>query len=292
MRTDKELGAFRVMEALSAVDEELLERSEETAVKSKNKMTVRGFVRRYRAACAACLCLLVLGAAYFGLRQMRMGSFGESKNTNMNGGGADNGFGPMAAGEENAAPEDGAAPEYAPQEAAGNSLSNNGMPAGIEPEWLEVEQLAAQPEKLKTEEAARVDEMQQSVDKLVGSDDAATQGIPEAEEFGAEAAVPERYSPVETETGFGNQGSLLYGWSDGEHGLWLRITQTELTAGLRFTVEPPVYTVQEEWRDLFPDAGADGYAQFALLYENGMLVEYCGALDREEVIRLLESLVQ
>ena len=118
------------------------------------------------------------------------------------------------------------------------------------------------------------------------------QSTPAREEPGADADVPIRYSPVETEAGSGEQDSLLYEWSDGEQSLWLRITQTDLTVDLRFDAKPPVYTVQEDWRELIPDAGADGYVQFALLYDNGMLAEYCGALDREEIIRLMESLVR
>lgn len=295
MRTDKELGALRVMEALSAVDAELLARSEKTTVKSKHKMTVRRFVQRYGVACAACLCLLVLGAAYFGMSRMRMGAVGGGKGTDGNCGGADNGFAPMTAGELNDAPEE--VPEYAEQEAAEDYASDGGMSVRPEPEWLDVEQLAVQSdtarnqelteETLKTE-AAKQDEL--AATTPVDSDGSETQRKPVAEGVGAEAAVPESYSRAETENG--NQGSLLYEWSDGEHSLWLRITQTELTADMRFDVEPPVYTVQEGWRELLPDAGVDGYVQFALLYENGVLAEYCGALEREEVVRLLESLIE
>lgn len=295
MKTDKELGAMRVIEALSAVDEELLERSGKTAENRKNSMNVRRFVKKYTAACAACLCLMLLGAAYFGVSRIRMGSASESsKGMNMNGGAA---F--QDTDTDGAAPEE--VPEGAEAEAAGNAFSDEGMSVLAEPEWLDVEQLAALPAAVQEtaetetiredlrEENEKNNELQQSADKSADADNAAVQGTP-AIEPGAEAAVPERYSPVEMGIGSGDQGSLLYEWTDGEHGLWLRITQTELTVNLRFDMEPPVYTVQEEWRDMIPDAGADGYVQFALLYENGMLAEYRGTLERAEIIELLESL--
>lgn len=293
MKTDKELGAIRVMEALSAVDEELLERSGKTAVESKNRMTVRRFVQRYAVACAACLCLMVLGAAYFGMSQMRMGSAEDSKGMSMNSGGTGNNSGLRDEAPQNAMPQE--VPEYAAEGAAGNSIFDYGTSAPMEPEWLDVEHLAVLPDATVAREPAAAEkdntraetvnenDRVQSADKSSGSDGAVMQSTPEA-------AVPERYSPVEPEAGSGEQDSLLYEWSDGEKSLWLRITQTELTVDLRFDAQPPVYTVQEEWKELIPDTGADGYIQFALLYDNGMLAEYCGALEREEIINLMESL--
>lgn len=293
MKTDKELGAIRVMEALSAVDEELLERSGKTAAESKNKMTVRRFIQRYAVACAACLCLMVLGAAYFSMSQMRMGSAENSKGMSMNSGGTGNDSGLRNEAPQNAMPQE--VPVHEAEGAAGDSIYDYGTSAPMEPEWLDVERLAALPdaaavrgpeaaekENTKTETVNENDRVQ-SADKSSDSDGAVMQSAPEV-------SVPERYSPVEPEAGNGEQDSLLYEWSDGEQSLWLRITQTNLTIDLRFDAQPPVYTVQEEWKELIPYAGANGYIQFALLYDNGMLAEYCGALEREEIISLMESL--
>lgn len=283
MKTDKELGAIRVMEALSAVDEELLERSGKTAAQSKNKMTVRRFVQKYAVACAACFCLMVLGAAYFGMSQMRMGSAENSKGMSMSSGRTGNDSGLRDEEPQDVMPLE--VPEYEAEGAAGDSIFDYGTSAPMEPEWLDVEHLAALPEAAaaREQEAVNENDRVQSADKSSDSDGAVMQSTPEA-------AVPERYSPVEPEAGNREQDSLLYEWSDGEESLWLRITQTNLTVDLRFDAEPPVYTVQEEWKELIPDAGVDGYIQFALLYENGMLAEYCGALEREEIISLMESL--
>ncbi len=84
MKTDKESGAIRLMEALSAASEELLERSEKAgrAEPGGKKAGIILFVQKYAKACAACLCLAVLGAAYFGISQMRMGSAGDANTKN------------------------------------------------------------------------------------------------------------------------------------------------------------------------------------------------------------------
>lgn len=310
MMTDKEFGAFRVMEALSAVDEELLERSGKTTAESKNKMTVRRFVQRYAVACAACLCLMVLGAAYFGMSQIRMGSAENSKGMNMSDGSGDD-FSPLAADGEMWEPEEMQenAAEYVPEPAEGAAEDSLGGELAVteEPEWLDVEQLAALRRETEwldewLESAAQIpagdnggqaQNQNQTVGRPEESEGEPVQTAREKEVFRAKAAVPEGYSPVEIKEETGNpedQGSLVYEWSDGEHSLWLRVTSTELTTDMLIEAEPPVYTVQQEWKELIPDAGTDVYARFALLYDNGMLVEYCGVLEREEIISLLESL--
>ncbi|MCM1056011.1 MAG: hypothetical protein NC517_00165 [Firmicutes bacterium] len=284
MRTEKEPGAMRVMEALSAVDEELLERSEKKP---------RRFVQRYGAACAACLCLLAVGAAYFSMSRMKMGGYSQSAGE-MSGGGMEDNAAPMAvyAG-------DGGAPEEmadgAP-EAAGNPFFDEETAALGEPEWMDVDRLVALTDELIQEKAeALIDQERQmeAAEEAGTSSGTAVQNAPEKEMQEVSVNVPEGYRPVETklaDLAGETQGSMVYEWSDGEHGLWLRVTDTELTADMRIDAEPPVYTVQEAWRELIPDAGADGYVQFGLLYENGMLVEYRGVLEREELIRLLETL--
>lgn len=292
MKTDKELGALRVMEALSAVDQELLERCEESGADADGgakKAYIHRFVQRYAKVCAACLCLAVLGTAYLCMRQMR-GNFTES-----NDGGAEDYFEQMAGEAENAKTQDmaenGAA--QAPAEAAEGFSYGSGSSAGAEPEWLDVESLLTQQQDSVTQQAAEAEAQLQSTQKPPVSDSVLENCFNAKEISAAGADVPERYRLVEEEFRNENreeQDSLLYEWTDGEHSLWLRVTQTELKADLQIDAEPPVYTVRQEWRELIPDAGVDGYVQFALLYEDGMLTEYCGVLEREEIIRLMESL--
>ena len=102
--------------------------------------------------------------------------------------------------------------------------------------------------------------------------------------------VPDSYSYIE-ETLSENGESRTVEWSDGEHGLWLRFTQTELTTDVCFDAEPPVYTVEEDWRELITEKEDGERQRLALLYEDGMLVEYSGYLTSEELIALFESLL-
>ena len=68
-------GALRIMDALSGVDEELLERCEQSGQKS-DKAYRRPLWQQARAW-AAVLCLAVVGAASFGgYRLMQMGGMG------------------------------------------------------------------------------------------------------------------------------------------------------------------------------------------------------------------------
>lgn len=306
MSTDKEQKAFRVMEALSAADEELLERCERSGVvtdkeEKGNRGKIYLFVRRHGRGCAACMCLLLIGVAYFGLTQTRGEMFGgsgdnsgnmmppanalqEEQETEHAEGGIE--F-PAEEGYNAGEPMEEAAGEAYPQEA---------------PEWLDVDQLAGS--SAVTVQNPLATELQNPL--VTEAEEASTDGsgitpgsqqermVEKEKKIASEARVPEDYSSVIKEES-GDEGSetdgLLFEWSDGAHTLWLKMTQTELTADMRFDTAPPVYTVQEEWRDLIPQADEEGLVQFALLREDGVLVEYRGALAREEIIALLESVL-
>ncbi len=313
MRTDKERGALRVMEALSAVDEELLERCGEPGAAPAEGNRASGtpekgrlylFVRRYGKVCAACLCLLALGAACLNLRQIRMGNSEGGRNM------ANGAMQSAERAEEGGEPLEAAdladgAPDVMENEMSGGA---DGGPdeyslGQVSPEWLDVGSLAAVPEESREDNRVTQDGISQEGNGM-SQVPAKEFSAPEVKEnlkneaFFTGARVPEEYDPVkddpaEAEAGAEGQAkedSLICEWSDGEHSLWLRFTQTGLTADMRFETEPPVYTVQENWRELIPAAGADGYVQFALLYENGMLAEYRGVLTREEIIELMESI--
>ena len=263
MNTEKESGAIRLMEALNAASEELLERSEKAgrAESGEKKAGIRLFVQKYAKACAACLCLAVLGAAYFGISQMRMGSAGDANTKNA---GIEEGYNGAAQMGEMV------------QEEIGDQESAE--PVFAEPEWLDIESLkrvataagnaeANGPEEVRQEkETVPVEGLVQgnmSTEIPEAGETDTTEGRPAANDVltGEElaAAVPAGYDLISAE------GSLYYEWFDGEHSLWLKLTETELTTDLRFDAEPPVYTVQQEWKELIPSADGSGYLQFALL---------------------------
>lgn len=170
----KQEFALRILGALSGVDEELLERSEKKASKTgtkedsdkaamfHSKAVVYKFMQRHGKALAACLCLCVLGTAFWGMRQLAEVPFAGTGNslksadkastTGMPG----NYESAMENPAEAAAPEsalekaaDGAAPEAAMEEAAGGAVSeavrneaealfgeSSDAQGATEPEWI------------------------------------------------------------------------------------------------------------------------------------------------------------
>lgn|GEM_PF-6535777 len=269
--------AMKLMQALSGVDEELLERSGERKTGHK---TVR-FMNRYGRGCAACLCLIAAGAAFFAMRGVKTDNTTESimdmapgLQANMTAGGTED----VAAGE--AAELESA--ETVRDELAGGLDSY--VAAGEAPAWLDIEALAQQVELSGAEEAG--------VDGAAGNEDNKQQSSMES--LGqcrkVEPLVPDAYSYIQ-ETQSEDGESRTAEWSDGERGLWLRFTQTELTTDVCFDTEPPVYTVAEDWRELITEKEDGERQRLALLYEDGLLVEYSGYLTSEELIALFESLL-
>lgn len=293
MRTDKMQGALRVMEALSAVDDDLLERSRRATVKRKKPRWARRremnrFMQRYGKLCAACLCLIVLGAAYYGVTQIRMGSASD--------GSASNGSGNMAGGaavqeaeESERMFDSGEKSEdiYMADEAGNVEAVQPEAVLDAAPQWLDIDAFTARQET----DGLRGNHME-AQESPVGAVSESEQE--EMKKRSESLQLPEGYRLVEdSDSGApGAEASRLYQWTDGTHTLWLRLTQTELSADMRFDAEPPVYTVQEEWADMIPEAGEDGYVQFALLYEDGLLAEYRGALTKDEIQALLSSVAQ
>lgn len=288
--------AMKLMQALSGVDEELLERSEERKTGHK----IVRFMNRYGKGCAACLCLIVAGAAFFSMRGVKTDNTTESimemapgLQANMTAGGTEDG----AAGE---------AAELECAETAKDELAetmNSDMDAGEAPAWLDIEELVQQAKHsaeqdetekysgaqnngaLETEKAEGTAGVESTTEDIQQN---ATEELRQSRK--AEPLVPDSYSYIE-ETLSENGESRTVEWSDGEHGLWLRFTQTELTTDVCFDAEPPVYTVEEDWRELITEKEDGERQRLALLYEDGMLVEYSGYLTSEELIALFESLL-
>lgn len=288
--------AMKLMQALSGVDEELLERSEERKTGHK----IVRFMNRYGKGCAACLCLIVAGAAFFSMRGVKTDNTTESimemapgLQANMTAGGTEDG----AAGE---------AAELECAETAKDELAetmNSGMDAGEAPAWLDIEELVQQAKHSAEQDETEKYSGAQNNGALETEKAEGTAGVESTTEDIQQNAteelrqsrkvaplVPDSYSYIE-ETLSENGESRTVEWSDGEHGLWLRFTQTELTTDVCFDAEPPVYTVEEDWRELIAEKEDGERQRLALLYEDGMLVEYSGYLTSEELIALFESLL-
>lgn len=282
--------AMKLMQALSGVDEELLARTEERETGHK----IVRFMNRYGKGCAACLCLIAAGAAFFAMRGVKTDNttgstmeLAQNMQANMT----------TSSTADEAAPAEIEGKETAREEIAG--AVDSYVDAGEAPAWLDIEALARQAERsVEQDETEKYSGVQNSgvlecekAESTAGEENAADsmrQGSAEA--LRAEPRVPDSYSYIE-ETLSEDGESRTVEWSDGEHGLWLRFTQTEMTTDVRFDAEPPVYTVAEDWRELITEKEEGERQRLALLYEDGLLVEYNGYLTRDELIELLESLL-
>lgn len=309
MNTWKEDSALRIMEALSGVDEELLERCEHPAsVKKKKiaKISERSrLMRRVGRVCAACMCLAVLGAAYR-VSTLRMGSAGDNMSGSAKSGEAlleveeQEVYEPETAGREDKYMEEGTT-----EAAAGYD----------EPCWLDIDMLlerASSRECLKegmiNDTSSQQLQLSGNQEECIEIEDDNTGEIPENAEIPVSRAAvswenvysvtglgdyvpvewPEGYMPltVEQNKGTDERNNLLLTWRNQEHILWLKLTETELNADMLYESEEAVFAAGEDWRSKIPEPEADGSIQFALLYEDGVLMEYKGWLTVSEIIEL------
>lgn len=246
--------ALRIMEALSGVDEELLERSgrengatAQNGEKTENRKEgakIYRFVHRHGKLLAACLCLAILGTAFWGLQRLEGFPYGSSKTTEA--------F-TMDSAVDNCVPE--TAEEMAVAE-EDKSVQNSG--ANIPDEeisWQDARELeglgAYIPSKLPAE-------------------------------------YREEYACKGTDSG--RTVRLTLRWSNGKQDLQLGISEADWNEEIRFDAEPPVFTAEEDWKNLLPEPDEDGCRQFGLLLESGILVEYRGYLEKEEILEMFESI--
>lgn len=337
---NKEESALRIMDALSGVDKELLERSDgkqpesivgtasDRTAQSGEGVVVYKFVRRHGKALAACLCLCVLGTAFWGMSRLVLaphGSTGKSSDTVRENS-------TSTAGAPEAAvqiPTEGAAEEYAEsvaevQPETDFAESASGVEAE-EPQWIGMQlaeaviknsQQADYGDVIDEEEKKQIDELQMSVsegmepgEKAADKENAvATDGSSGADacrEISWEEArslkdvgvhvpdrVPEGYEAICVRLRDAGEGRsrLTLLWNNGEKNLWLNVTETGCSSNMRFDSEPPLFTVEEDWKNLLPKPDGDGAIQFGLLLEDGVLVEYQGYLTENEIVELFDSI--
>lgn len=318
MSTWKEEGALRIMEALSGVDEELLERCEQPeAVKRKKTTKMSGknkiyrFMRRYGKVCAACICLAVLGGAY-GVSALRMGSSG----ANMQGF-EKSGDALPEAGEQAEAIEIETAGEeekYVETEEGTAEAGTTEAARGYgEPCWLDIDMLVeralyganfaerienspqSQLSSVLESEKTDAQDTEQVIKEMENSASASGAEISWEDVYSVEGLGnyvpvewPEGYIPLAAEqsTGKDMRNNLLLTWTNQEHTLWLNLTETELNKDMLQESEEAVFAVEEDWQSKLPEPEADGSIQFALLYEDGVLAEYKGWLTVSEILEL------
>lgn len=310
MSTWNEEGALRIMEALSGVDEELLERCEQSGTVKRKKTTkesqenkIHKFARRYGKVCAACLCLAVLGAAYK-VSTLRMGSMYDSAKS----------------GEQTEAfePEtDGGEEEYAEtKEGIMEVETTEATREYDEPCWLDIDMImeralfgASSAERTENSPQSQLSSVlesektdaqntEQAIKELENSASTSRAEISWEDVYSVEGLGnyvpvewPEGYIPLAAEqsTGKDMRNNLLLTWTNQEHALWLNLTETELNKDMLQESEEAVFAVEEDWQSKLPEPEADGSIQFALLYEDGVLAEYKGWLTVSEIMDLFQD---
>lgn len=270
----KKEQAFRLMQALSGVDEELLERSEEE--NRKHWTGIYYFMGKYGKTCAAVFCIVTLGAALWARE-----TIGLHSDDKMAGGAVEHVAEQLTEGvaEEAAIAETGiedAAKEETPQEAYQTGMmADKDTGTWKEPQWT-----AEKKEMLVSEEAEKSNGAAEHAGMISLEEAYAIQNLG-------------KYIPTELPEGYAFQ----YASDNGMKGMQNGVTLLGATEKANFgcilhrrtcpwrcaLMPPPIFTVEEEWESLLPEKDEDGGQQFGILHEDGVLVEYCGCLSEEEL---------
>lgn len=284
---------MRMMEALSGVDEELLEQCERAG---KGGVRRRGYEKVFRCGslCAACLCALLA----VGVLRGQFPPGGDA---------VDGGRQNEAA--ENPALMPAGRPESGKADAGGAA---EGFSADREPEWIDLAELSRKAGDYESErtEKQKQEASVEMTEKAPGEAEADTVGemkepvqelLPEEWRMACAQSVLGQYVPRELPSGYSRQQALgstleegrenlLLSCSDGEHMLWLNLTETELDPEAEYAWDPPVFGAGGDWRERIPAPGEDGGRRFAVLYEDGVLAEYVGWLTEEEIGELFDRM--
>lgn len=288
-RPEREENAFRIMRALSGVDAELLARSEgmDGAAETKEKKQggsrkIVSFVNRHGRALAACLCLAVLGAAYFALEFRRENEAkdeagrGEAfyiKNPAMNEA--------ETQGRPNQAYGDG---EEANDMAPGEMWDAEGSVVGEQTNGLGDTAADQHKDGLCEMQAARPGSQQEL----------SLEEARECETLGAYVpkTIPAGYDFVKAvyeKQAFGSR--LVLTWSDGGHLFQVKLSETLFVKPEEAAAETDiaVYSAAGDWEKTFWQPEKSGRLWFAVLYKDGVLAEYDGYLEKEDILKMFDK---
>ncbi len=271
---DRQDQAFRLMEALSGVDEELLSRSERQP--SAKKKIVQ-FMGRYGALCAACLMCAVLGSVYLlnGGSQSKDSAANEAAPVKLT---ADTRYG--------IAMEEACEEEVNLSEADTNVLLTD---AGKAVNWkIPAESVRTVPEANGTDTATQGNDIETAEEKLYSG--AAFDAEKQMSIAGYSLQTPAGYAMSSEEAALQEDGTGVYTWYKEGVPCYVRVMLLDDAAIDRLCENGEILVLDEEgqWLTKLPAADEDGLRQFALSVGNGIVTEYYGYLTVEEIRQLFE----
>lgn len=304
--------AVKIFEALSEVDEELLDRCNRKTVRKAG--TAYGLFQRYAGAMAAGICLIVMGAVSWGGYQLITGSSG-SDSSGSNGAymelsdmaqsmeaaegdtcGWDGGGGTenivTAAGSSAAVAEDtnGAADSVTTSLEAAKSESTQELLSGTpakEQTSLESGNTEIDPYgKLREQETALSDSREEVSWEEACATEPFSSYLPTVIPASYEAFSARRSTSPE------QWDNLIFKWTDGEHILSLNMTSGEVVT--REDIERwdgvNEFVTEDFRKDRMPDPPAGEPLAFTLYYMDGMKIEFQGYLTSDEMWEVVESI--
>lgn len=271
---DRQDQAFRLMEALSGVDEELLSRSERQP--SAKKKIVQ-FMGRYGALCAACLMCAVLGSVYLlnGGSQSKDSAANEAAPVKLT---ADTRYG--------IAMEEACEEEVNLSEADTNVLLTD---AGEAVNWkIPAESVRTVPEANGTDTVTQGNDIETAEEKLYSG--AAFDAEKQMSIAGYSLQTPAGYAMSSEEAAVQEDGTGVYTWYKEGVPCYVRVVVLDSAAIDRLCEDGEVLVKdsQGQWLTKLPAADEDGLRQFALSVGNGIVTEYYGYLTVEEIRQLFE----
>ncbi|MCM1542362.1 MAG: hypothetical protein NC121_14025 [Blautia sp.] len=319
--------AVKIFEALSDVDEELLERCNQEA--DQKTGALYRLYRKYGKAMAACLCLMAVGAAAWGGYRLTADKYQSGQGLN---GAADLAASSMAAADCGALEENGEA-EWEAGTAGGEAALADGITteavpapaagaASAEAADLQMEQSAS-----SQTEAGKIHDLE-SPDSSGGTDTvgAASQevSLSQADKYAQlrgqenalldsrgeisweEACTTEPFSsylPTVLPAGYEafsarrsafpeQWDNLIFKWTDGGQIFYLNMTQGETVT--REDIERRdglnEYVAEDFRKELMPDPPAGEPLSFTLYYADGMRIDFNGYVTADEMWAVVESI--
>ena len=305
--------AMKLFEALSDVDEELLERCN----RERNKIIAYMPLWKYNRAMTACLCLLAVGVLSWGGYQLLGGR------TNSAGSGSDSAA--PAQVQDMAVPMESCAgaadvnensasqytgPEEAETQGAGNlqsqvsnssSESFTGNPSrdsGIinDSESHVYDRITAE----KLEQQKEMTQKGPVNDFLDSRTEIPWETACATEPFGSylPPVIPAGYEPLSAKQSSmpDEWNNMIFIWSKGEQTFYLNMTageaktKEEIKAEIEKTDGLYQYPAEDFRRELIPEPIADEEIMFTLYYSDGMTIVFAGNITEDEMWELVKSI--